>query len=469
MSAEEALARAKAIAARLSGQTVLSTPAAPLAASASSASTADAAAGKRKRWGVAPPGVTAADSAAGTVAAVDGDASSPSKRPKEEALDTKRIWVSTSEIRPSRHFVLFLRDKLSSVCEKYKIAPDSALSISLKGKGSSTAPPIPGMPEQPLHVLVEGTKQEIDIVDTEIDVLLREAEQAAPLASAEDEEVDNSQALTAVGRCSGNGNHDSYRPASVAQMIGQAALPAATADWISSEVQVPNGVVGFIIGRGGENIASMQAKTGTKVQIQKENELQPGQTARTIYLQAPNAQSLEECRTIILNMVREKTQHSSRPASKDERLLQEAIQQGHAHIPVDVPDADVGLVIGKQGMTIRNIQETTGASIQVPHSTPGAVTRTLNITHPNMAGAEQAKQMVLNVLATKVQHGGVGTNGGAAPSGGVPQASIQVQVNSRMYESDLLVCVMLDVLMCFISSLCTLQLFRFLTKMWDSA
>lgn len=85
-------------------------------------------------------------------------------------------------------------------------------------------------------------------------------------------------------------------------------------------------------------------------------------------------------------------------------MLQEALQAGHHHIELDVPDADVGLIIGKQGMTIRSIQEQTGANVQVPPSQPDSSTRTLHITHPTPNGTEQAKLMIQNILATKVQH-----------------------------------------------------------------
>ena len=36
---------------------------------------------------------------------------------------------------------------------------------------------------------------------------------------------------------------------------------------LEEKIGVLNGLVGFIIGRGGESISSMQARTGAKVQI----------------------------------------------------------------------------------------------------------------------------------------------------------------------------------------------------------
>ncbi len=49
-------------------------------------------------------------------------------------------------------------------------------------------------------------------------------------------------------------------------------------------VTVPQGVVGGVIGKGGENIRMMQAKSGATIQIQKESDVPPGASYREIYL-----------------------------------------------------------------------------------------------------------------------------------------------------------------------------------------
>ena len=121
-------------------------------------------------------------------------------------------------------------------------------------------------------------------------------------------------------------------------------------DLIEEAIHVPNGVVGFLIGRGGENISSMQARSGCKVQIQKEHELQPGQTHRVITLQAPTQESIDQCRGMIESMVNDRiraaggsTSAGVTPVSKDVKV-NEAVSAGHALVKVEVPDADVGLI-----------------------------------------------------------------------------------------------------------------------------
>jgi transcription antitermination factor NusA-like protein len=394
VSAEEALERAKMIAARLTG-------ADPTSSSEGSSSR------KRSRWGLTAEEPQAPLEMARLVAA---KLSSTVQSKPNEADETiqKRIWIKTTRERPPKHFRLFLEDKLQY----------PGVTVELQGRGASDQPPLPGVPEQPLHIVLSGSdKTLIDQVDLSLDVLLQQAEQEPPLVPPEDPDaiVDQSRALAVVRNAS-----SSYRPASVAQLIGQANLPTDGGDWIDEDVLVPNGVVGFIIGRGGENIASMQARTGAKVQIQKEHELQPGQTQRTITLSAPTQQAIDECREIIMKMVREKASAFGVSLSKDERLLKEALDAGHALVTVQVPDADVGLVIGKGGATIKAIQEQTGANIQVPPSADvnDATKRTISITHPDKAGALAAKERIESLLKNMPSYGS-----------GEEQITIQIQVS----------------------------------------
>jgi far upstream element-binding protein len=63
----------------------------------------------------------------------------------------------------------------------------------------------------------------------------------------------------------------------VAQILGlgtgstpaSAYGPQPGEEQVEEKIGVPNGIVGLIIGRGGESITSMQRRTGCRVQIQK--------------------------------------------------------------------------------------------------------------------------------------------------------------------------------------------------------
>mmetsp|Transcript_25429 Transcript_25429/g.51314 ORF Transcript_25429/g.51314 Transcript_25429/m.51314 type:complete len:448 (+) Transcript_25429:107-1450(+) len=187
----------------------------------------------------------------------------------------------------------------------------------------------------------------------------------------------------------------------------------------------------------------MQRKTGCRVQIQKEHEMAPGTAQRVITLTAATAEAIAQCRAIIETMVRERLQQTgalgpataaaaaAQPtvgpgsnAASQMLQLQKALAEGQAHVTVQVPDADVGLVIGKGGMQIRNIQEKSGANVQIPQAADAnnPLVRTVNITHPNIEGANFAKQMIEEIMSSKASM----NNGGGGMGGG---GDVTIQVN----------------------------------------
>ena len=253
-----------------------------------------------------------------------------------------------------------------------------------------------------MHISISGPDTLIAKADILVDSLLVEAEQAPPENVLSENVSNNNLALTTISppqQASG------YRPATVAQLIsGRPGIGGDDGPLIEEEVLVPNGMVGFLIGRGGETITSMQARSGCKVQIQKEHELRPGQTNRVITLQATSQEAIDQCREMIESMVQDRIRAAGGGGGggKDGKV-QEALAAGHVLVKVDVPDGDVGLIIGKGGATIKSIQESTGASIQIPSSgnADNPSVRTLSVTHPNEQGANAAKQQIEYLLKSK--------------------------------------------------------------------
>jgi far upstream element-binding protein len=419
-AAEEAIQRAKEIAARLSG-TAAPAPAAPTAsdpldvANAAQAALAavgngDSSSSKRKRWGVSGEDTTAA--------ALPGLENMAKRLKQATVVEPRRVWVSTNT-RPASHFMLYLSqgDKLNGIAS---IHP--TLKVELKGRGSSRTAPPPGMPEEPLHVLIQGEDQvAVTQAETMVEDLLRQAE----TASLQQDAIVPTSSTEAAAPSPAPG----YTPAPVAALIH--GHPGA-GQMLEEQIGVPNGLVGFIIGRGGMNITGMQQRTGCKVQIQKEHEMAPGQTQRVITLTASSKQAIDECRGIIENMVTDRIRETGSMASStmsapsggntQQHKLNEAISAGHALVTIAVPDGDVGLIIGRGGMTIRNIQDRSGANIQIPQvaDADNPATRTVSITHPHVEGANVAKQLIEEMLATKTQNNQSG-----------PYTSIQVAIPDK--------------------------------------
>lgn len=137
--------------------------------------------------------------------------------------------------------------------------------------------------------------------------------------------------------------------------------------------------------------------------------MDPGSSTRIITLSAPDKVSIDQCRAIIEGMVAERTQQSQRQGhfggmssttATGEEKLQQALAAGEQLVSVQVPDGDVGLVIGKGGMNIRNIQDRTGANIQIPPTADphNPLIRTCSITHQTLVGANMAREMVEELL-----------------------------------------------------------------------
>ena len=501
ISAEEALLKAKEIAARLTGlggggsaTTMeaptsipdLSTQAAAVAVAASTARTER----KRKRWGSAPATASTNNNAAAgfTAEALPGLTEAKLKQQavmaKPSGPSSKRVWVPTTRERRETHFSSFLKERLPELSARINCGDfkgDDQNVMELGGRGASTVI-IYGMPLEPMHVTIKGSEAFIAAAAPRLEELLAEGERAdregpppddnedqKAIEGGDDTDKYSSTALTLTRPyyqgSSAKSAQSQYRPATVAQLIsGNADVlgdvgngVVGNAELLEEVIRIPNGVVGFIIGRGGETISSMQARSGCKVQIQKENELQPGQTERVITLQAVRQESIDECREIIESMVRDRVRAAGgsgahRPPNgggggdhygrggagggggggrtdNTEAKVQEALAEGHKLVKVEVPDADVGLIIGKGGTTIKFIQETTGSSVQIPHSadTDNPSVRSISITCPTEGGAESAKLQILNIIKNKPVNNHRGTNN-SYNNGGMNKAAASVQV-----------------------------------------
>lgn len=183
-------------------------------------------------------------------------------------------------------------------------------------------------------------------------------------------------------------------------------------------IYCPNGIVGYIIGRGGEAITSMQRRTGCKVQIQKEFEMQAeNRKERKITLIATDLSQIEACKAIIMDMIEERTRQLTLGTSgmsgstgtgttnTGEEKVRLALAQGHALLQLPVPTEHIGLVIGKAGSNLKMVQDRTGAHVQIP-PTPDVDNpsiRTCNITCPTMEGALEAKRLITEILDKNVR------------------------------------------------------------------
>lgn len=369
-SIDESIMRAKAIAAKLLsassteqvGKEATSTIAAPAATSSSSSTTTSKP--KRKRWAVDESAAAVADTTAITYKSME--------LPSD--IIASAVAAATS---------------VSSNSDQVQIYPEEGEDPTKKRSKSTYTP-------QPVAQILG----------------------LVPNASS-----DNATAATSSNAAGGTAY---YGPGSDGTTPSTTALIALNTEPMTlheEHIYCPNGIVGYIIGRGGEAITSMQRRTGCKVQIQKEFEMQAqNMKERKITLIAADLSQIEACKSIIMDMIEERTRQltsgsssSSQTASAGmgggsttmtgEEKVRLALAQGHALLQIPVPTEHIGLVIGKAGSNLKMVQDRTGAHVQIP-PTPDVDNpsiRTCNITCPTMEGAIEAKRLITEILDKNVR------------------------------------------------------------------
>ncbi|KAE8283096.1 Far upstream element-binding protein 2 [Larimichthys crocea] len=220
---------------------------------------------------------------------------------------------------------------------------------------------------------------------------------------------------------------DSAKALSIGAQLAALAQqrPASTTE----EYSVPDSMVGLIIGRGGEQINKIQQESGCKVQI------------------APDSGGLPE-RSVSLTGSLESI-HSS-PARKAKMLLDEIVSRGRGTPPSSyhestngqngtvhemmIPAGKAGLVIGKGGETIKQLQERAGVKmILIQDASQGPnVDKPLRIIGDPYK-VQQAQEMVQEILRER-DHGGFSERNdfGSRMGGGmdipVPRHSVGVVI-----------------------------------------
>ncbi|XP_055084216.1 far upstream element-binding protein 1 isoform X2 [Periophthalmus magnuspinnatus] len=186
----------------------------------------------------------------------------------------------------------------------------------------------------------------------------------------------------------------------------------------NEEIKVPDGMVGFIIGRGGEQISRIQQESGCKIQI------------------APDSGGMPE-RSVTLTGSPDSIQ-----AAK--RLLQEIVEKGRptpsfhhndggpgmSVQEIMVPASKAGLVIGKGGETIKSLQERAGVKMVMIQDGPQntGADKPLRISGDPFK-VQQAKEMVMELIRDqgfREQRGEYGSRGGGGGGGGGDSLDVPV-------------------------------------------
>ncbi|KAF6025233.1 FUBP1 [Bugula neritina] len=182
----------------------------------------------------------------------------------------------------------------------------------------------------------------------------------------------------------------------------------------TTEMMIPGNKVGLVIGKGGDTIKQLQAKSNCKMMMVQDG---PYQTSHEKPLRITgDASNIESAKRMVTDLMNSKDLPPRGPPG-----VSGFNQYGDAGLPesVPVPREAVGIIIGKGGDMIKNIQGKFNVRVQFQNDT-GGPQRICDISGaPNDVFA--AKQHVLELISDSEQRsgglGGMG-RGGGAPRGG---------------------------------------------------
>ncbi|KAJ0235522.1 KH domain-containing protein [Hirschfeldia incana] len=123
----------------------------------------------------------------------------------------------------------------------------------------------------------------------------------------------------------------------------------------SRKIEVPSSKVGTLIGKGGEMVRNLQLSSGAKIQIRRDSEADPNAALRPVEI-IGNLASIEKAEKLI-NEVIAQSDAGGVPAL----FVRGAPEQ----IEIKVPNDKVGVIIGRGGETIKNMQMKSRARIQL--------------------------------------------------------------------------------------------------------
>lgn len=191
---------------------------------------------------------------------------------------------------------------------------------------------------------------------------------------------------------------------------GRERSPLRGGDDQSEVIQIESSLVGLIIGRQGENLRRIEAESNCRVQFLPPSDGGPFRQCKISGPRHRRAEVKEAIDRIIddsgmgpLNRAQEKPRDPNKGGAG-------ALRDGEDHMQIMVPDRTVGLIIGRKGETIRDLQERSGCHINIVGES-----KSVNGLRPvNLIGTPEAAAKAKDAIMEIVDSDNRG-EGGAAP------------------------------------------------------
>ncbi|KAL1004899.1 hypothetical protein UPYG_G00051960 [Umbra pygmaea] len=227
------------------------------------------------------------------------------------------------------------------------------------------------------------------------------------------------------------GDRDSATALSIGAQLAALSQQSIRPSTLTEDYRVPDGMVGLIIGRGGEQINKIQQDSGCKVQIAPDS---GGQPERSVSLTG-NPEAIAKAKMYLDEIV-------SRGRGTPPSFHETTNGQSGSMQEMMIPAGKAGLIIGKGGETIKQLQERAGVKMILIQdgSQPPNMDKPLRIIGDPYK-VQQAKELVNEILRER-DHAGfgdrndfgnrMGGGGGGGGGGGmdvpVPRHSVGVVI-----------------------------------------
>ncbi|KAK6083580.1 KH domain-containing protein [Seiridium cupressi] len=185
-------------------------------------------------------------------------------------------------------------------------------------------------------------------------------------------------------------------------------------------IQIESSLVGLIIGRQGENLRRVESSTGCRVQfITGPDNQGPYRQCRITGPRARRAEAKDAINRIIEDsgmgaVARADNPHGGGGSRNAPAPAPTTLREGEDVMQIMVPDRTVGLIIGRGGETIRDLQERSGCHVNITSESKSVNgLRPVNLIGTREAAA-QAKELIMEIVDSDSRQANNG--GGAAPS-----------------------------------------------------
>ncbi|KAK2974096.1 hypothetical protein RJ640_020452 [Escallonia rubra] len=175
----------------------------------------------------------------------------------------------------------------------------------------------------------------------------------------------------------------------------------------SRKMQVPQNKVGVLIGKAGDTIRFLQLNSGARIQIMRDAEADPSAATRPVEL-IGSLESINKAERLIKDVIAEADAGGS-PSLVARGFSTVQSSGAGEQIQIQVPNEKVGMIIGKGGETIKNLQTKSGARIQlIPQHLPDgdqSKERTVRVTGDKKQ-IEMARDMIKEVMNQPIRPSG---------------------------------------------------------------